>query len=284
MKLACHALVCGIAWSLAAGDLGAAEPKLEIRNFHLIYGQFGPERQDASYYPGERLCCRYDLYGCTTDDEGRSEVEVTLQLTDAKGKVRAAFSNAVKSQSWKNSKGFVRVWSFHLFTDDCRPGKYQFELAVEDKSSQREAKLAQEVVVKPIALAIVSPRFYHDARHEVPGPLSGLVDQTVHASFDVVGEDRSQGKVLLVHSFEILDDEGNNLLLDAKPQESQLDDPQFLQDPSRRPVIRAAFPLRKTGRYTLRLTVLDQIAGAKAQLELPLEVLDQNEPSTVAAN
>lgn len=284
MKLACHALVCGIACNLAAGEVRGAEPAVEIRNFHLIYGQFGPERPDAAYFPGERLCCRYDLHGCSADDEGRSEVEVTIQLIDAKGKVRAAFSNVVKSQSWKNSKGYARVWSFHQFADDCRPGKYQFELAVEDKSSQREAKLAQEVVVKPIALAIVSPRFYHDARHEVPGPLSGLVDQTIHASFDVVGEDRSQGKVLLAHSFEILDDDGNNILLDAKPQEAQLDDPQFLQDRSRRPVIRVAFPLRKAGRYTLRLTVLDQMVGAKAQLELPLEVLDPSEPSTVAAN
>lgn len=284
MKLACHALACGIVWSLAAGDLGAAEPKLEIRNFHLIYGQFGPERPDAAYFPGERMGCRYDLFGCAADEQGRSEVEVTIQLIDAKGKVRVAFSNVVKSQSWKNSKGFARVWSFHQFADDVRPGKYQFELAVEDKSSQREAKLAQEVVVKPIALAIVSPRFYHDARHEVPGPLSGLVDQTIHASFDVVGEDRSQGKVLLVHSFEILDDEGENILLDAKPQEAQLDDPQFLQDRSRRPVIRVAFPLRKAGRYTLRLTILDQMAGAKTQLELPLEVLDPSELSTVAVN
>lgn len=282
MKFACHALLCGIACSWAAGETRAAEPAVEIRNFHLIYGQFGPERPDAAYFPGERLCCRYDLYGCSADDEGRSEVEVTIQLIDAKGKVRAAFSNVVKSQSWKNSKGYARVWSFHQFADDCRPGKYQFELAVEDKSSQREAKLMQEVVVKPIALAIVSPRFYHDARHEVPGPLSGLVDQTIHASFDVVGEDRSQGKVLLAHSFEILDDEGNNILLDAKPQEAQLDDPQFLKDRSRRPMIRAAFPLRKAGRYTLRLTVVDQMAGAKAQLELPLEVLDPSEPSTVA--
>lgn len=283
MKSACHALGCVFAFSLAAGDVRAAEPALEIRNFHLVYGQFGPERPDAAFYPGERLGCRYDLYGCAVDEQGRSEVEVTIQLIDAKGKVRAAFSNVVKCQSWKNSQGFARVWSFHLFADDFRPGKYQFELLIEDKHSQRDAKLAQDVVVKPIELAIVSPRFYHDARHECPGPLSGLVEQTVHASFDIVGEDRSQGKVLLVHSFEILDDEGNNILLDSKPQEAQLDDPEFIRDRARRPVIRAAFPLRKAGRYTVRLTVLDQNAGAKAQLELPLEVLDPSEPGTVAA-
>lgn len=283
MKSACHALSCVFVFGLAACDVRAGEPALEIRNFHLVYGQFGPVRPDAAFYPGERLGCRYDLHGCAADEQGRSEVEVTIQLIDAKGKVRAAFSNVVKSQSWKNSKGFARVWSFHLFADDCRPGKYQFELSIEDKLSQREAKLSQEVVVEPLELAVVSPRFYHDARHECPAPLSGLVDQTIHASFDIVGEDRSQGKVLLVHSFEILDDERNNILLDSKPQEAQLDDPEFIRDRSRRPVIRAAFPLRKAGRYTLRLTVFDQNAGAKAQLELPLEVLDPSEPGTVAA-
>ncbi len=47
--------------------------------------------------------------------------------------------------------------------------------------------------------------------------------------------------------------------------------------------VHAAFSLHKAGKYTLRLTILDQMAGAKAQLELPLEVLDPSEPSTVAA-
>jgi hypothetical protein len=32
------------------------------------------------------------------------------------------------------------------------------------------------------------------------------------------------------------------------------------------------------------VTVVDQLAGGQAQLDLPLEVLDPSEPGTVAAN
>lgn len=284
MKLARHALACGVLWSLAANCGQADEPKLEIRNFQLSYDAFGPVRKDASYYPGEQLCCRYDMHGFGMNDAGQGELEVTLRLTDAKGKVRAAFSNTVKALTWKNSAGFARVRSFHAFAHDSRPGRYRLELAVEDKLTEREAAFEREIVVKPLALGIVTPRFYFDADHKYPAPLAGLIDQTIHATFEIVGEDRSQGKVSLAHSIEILDERGNNVLRDAPPQEGQFDDPEFLGDRKRRPVIKAVLPLRQVGSYTLRLTVVDQMVGRQTQLELPLVVSDPREPSTVAAN
>ena len=284
MKLACHALACGALALLALRPAAGAEPELEIRKFELAYDAFGPVRKDVSYFPGERLCCRYDVHGCGMNDAGQAELEITIQLTDAKGKVRSAFSNTVKTQSWKNSQGFARVRSFHAFADDYRPGRYRFELAIEDKLTQREAKVAQDVTIKPVALAIVSPKFYYDARHELAAPLAGLIDQTIYASFEIVGEDRSQGKAAIAHSFQLIDDKGDNVLRDAPPQEAQLDDPNFLRDRSRHPLIKLSLPLRQAGKYTMRLTVVDQMTGATTQLELPLEVLDRSEPGVFAAN
>jgi hypothetical protein len=211
-------------------------------------------------------------------------LEVTCQLTDAKGKVRSAFSNSIKGQTWKNSAGFARVRSFHAFAHDYRPGRYQLELIVEDKLTQRETKVAQEVTVKPAALALVSPKFYYDARRECPAPLSGLIDQAIYLDVEVIGEDRSQGKAALAYSMEILDAGGNNVMRDGAPHEAKIDDPAFIQDRTRRPVIHWTVPLRQVGRYTLRLTVVDQMVGGQARLDLPLEVHDPSEPGTVAAN
>jgi hypothetical protein len=289
MQYANRALAWGIAWSLLvsqtpAADAPAAEAQLEIRKFQLSYDGFGPVRHDASFYPGERLCCRYDIHGCGMTEAGQMELEVTCQLTDAQGKVRSAFSNSIKGRTWTNSAGFARVRSFHAFAHDYRPGRYQLELIVEDKLTQRETKVAQEVIVKPVALALVSPKFYHDARRECPAPLSGLIDQALYVDVEVIGEDRSQGKAAFAYSFEILDAEGNNVLREGAPQEAKLDDPAFIQDRSRRPVIHWTLPLRQVGRYTLRLTVADQLVGGQAQLDLPLEVRDPSEPGMVAAN
>lgn len=284
MNYAKHALACGVLWSMAAGQAAAAEPKLEIRKFQLVYGDFGPVRDDASYYPGERLCCRYDVHGCSENEAGRMELEVTCQLTDANGKVRSAFSNTIKAESWKNSPGFARVRSFEAFAGDCRPGRYQFELLVEDKLGGQEARLAHEVTIKPVALALVSPRFFYDARRQCPAPLSGLIEQTLYLDVDVIGEDRTQGKAALAYSLELLDASGSNVLRNVAPQEAQIDDAAFIQDRNRRPVIHWTLPLKQAGRYTLRLTLVDQMAGNQARLELPLEVLDPSEPGTVAAN
>jgi hypothetical protein len=289
MKCANHALAWGIACGLLISHAPAAEapaegPQLEIRKFQLSYDGFGPVRHDTSFYPGERLCCRYDIHGCGMNEAGQMELEVTCQLTDAQGKVRSAFSNSFKCQTWKNSAGFARVRSFHAFSHDYRPGRYQLELIVEDKLTQRETKVVQEVTVKPVTLALVSPKFYYDARRESPAPLSGLIDQTLYLDIEVIGEDRSQGKAALAYSVEILDAEGNNVLCELATQEVKFDDPAFIRDPGRRPVIHGTLALRQVGRYSLRVTVVDQLAGGQAQLDLPLEVLDPSEPGTVAAN
>lgn len=274
-------LLCG---ALGAPAVNAAdEAKLEIRKFELAYDVFGPLRKESSYFPGERLCCRYDVHGGKLNEAGQAEIEITCRILDSRGRVRTAFSNSIKSVRWTCADAFSRVHTMHLFPDDFLPGQYQLEISVEDRLTKQEAKCSQPITIKPVQLALVSPRCHSDARREVSAPFSGLVEQTLYLSAEVIGEDRTEGKILLTFAVELLDGEGDNVLHEMTPFDMKTEDPAFIENVGRHATMQISVPLKHPGKYKLRLVVTDQFAGHRATLELPLQVLDSDNPSELAA-
>ncbi len=220
---------------LAAADKeqAADQEKLEIRGFAMIYDNLGPARKDAAYYPGERMCCRYDVYGCGMNEAGQAEMELFCQITDSRGRVRTAFSNKVKEAAWKCASPFLRLHSVHVFGDDFPPGQYQLEIKVEDLQTNREASIKQRLTIKPVQLALVSLRCFRDAQRKISAPLAGVVEETLFFNLEVIGEDRTQGKVALAFLVELLDADGNNVLRGTKPFEMKSEDPAFIENPRR---------------------------------------------------
>lgn len=283
-------LDCLLWFALCASPLAAADrekaanqEKLEIRGFAAVYDSFGPARKEASYYPGERMCCRYDLYGCSLNEAGQAEMELFCRITDSRGRVRTAFSNKLKEAAWKCADAFIRLHTVHVFPDDFPPGQYQLEITIEDRLTKRETSVKQRITIKPVRLALVSLRCFHDAQRKISAPLAALVEETLFFNVEVIGEDRTQGKVSLAFLVELLDADGNNVLRETTPYEMKSEDPAFIQNPRRHAVMNATLPLRHPGKYTLRFSVADQFAGRTATLEMPLRVLNPSEPGVVAA-
>ena len=248
----------------------------------MIYDNLGPARKDAAYYPGERMCCRYDVYGCGMNEAGQAEMELFCQITDSRGHVRTAFSNKVKEAAWKCASPFLRLHSVHVFGDDFPPGQYQLEIKVEDLQTNREASIKQRLTIKPVQLCLVSLRLFPRRAAQHLAPLAGVVEETLFFNLEVIGEDRTQGKVALAFLVELLDADGNNVLRGTKPFEMKSEDPAFIENPRRHALMNATLPLRHPGGYTLRFSATDQLAGRTASLELPLRVSDPTEPGVVA--
>lgn len=276
-------LGCLLVWCAAGSFAAADEPKLEIRAFEAVYDVLGPVRKDASYFPGERLCCRYQVHGCGLNEAGRAELEVSCQIADNRGRMRTAFTNTINGITWKCAGAFVPVKLVHQFPDDLPPGQYRLEISIEDKLTKQTVSHAQPLTIKPVRLALVSPRCHYDARREIAAPFSGLVEQKLFLSAEVIGEDRTQGKIALNFLVELLDAKGKNMLREKAPFEMKSDDAAFIENPRRHAVMNAALPLLHPGKYTLRLSVADQFAGATAELTLPVEVVDPSEPGVLAA-
>jgi hypothetical protein len=286
MNCARMAIVCGALCFLATGHgvaVRAEEAKLEIRGIKLIYDEFSPVRKNADFFPGERLTVRFDIHGFGVKDDGLADLEVSCRVVDALGKVRHAFSYQVKADKWDREDAFNRQAAFHMLPDDMRPGKYVLELSLEDRVTRQEASASIAFTVKPTELALVSPRFFYDEKRTCRAPLSGSVNQRIFFDCDVIGEDRSQGKIDLNASIDLVDAAGKCVF-----QRSQLIDilchgDELPANISQHVIVHGWVHLQHPGKYTLRIAVLDKLTGRTASLELPLEVHDLEEPNELAA-
>ncbi len=280
------AIVYGAFCFLATGHGVAArgdEAKLEIRGLKLIYDEFSPVRKNSDFFPGERLTVKFDIHGFGLKDDGLGDLDVSCRVVDALGKVRHAFSYQVKADKWDRADAFNRQAAFHTLPDDARPGKYELELSLEDRVTRQQASASIPFTVKPTELALVSPRFFYDEKRTCRAPLSGSINQRIFFDCDVIGEDRSQGKIDLNASIELVDAAGKSVF-----QRSQLIDvlcqgDELPMNISQHMMVHGWVHLRHPGKYALRIVVLDKMTGRTASLELPLEVRDPEEPNELAA-
>ena len=283
MKIVNAALVCWAAFSWASGESTEAQAadakngaeagvKFEVRGLQPTYHRFGPVRKDMTYRPGERLCLRYDLYGCGLNDARATDVDVSYRIVNAEGKVRQATSHAIEIAPWSAEDAFVRVMDRCILDDMRRPGKYTLEIALEDRITGQEASASLLFTVKPTELAVVSPRFYHDENRTCPAPLSGLINQCIYLDCDVLGEDRSQNKVDVSVSVDLVDAAGKSVFQGPDVFGLVFEGDQMPRNISQHLGVHWRFDFRRAGKYKLRIAVFDKLGGGTAKLELPLEV------------
>jgi hypothetical protein len=277
MRPAALLLYCTLSFALAGNVFPARaeeSTKLELRNLQPVYDQLGPVRKDLTYVPGERVRVQYDLYGCALDQAGDTDIEISCRLIDAAGKVRNAFSYPYKGDNWQTSDAFLRESTYYALPDSLRPGKYTLEIGAEDHLSQQEASVQQAITVKPLQLTMVSPRFYYDEKRTSPAPLGGLINQSLYIDCDVVGEDRSHGKIALACSLDVLDGDGVSVLKAPHKFDFLLEGEKVPQERSQHFTYNGYLYLRQAGAYTMRIQAVDKVTGEVARLDLPLEVRD----------
>lgn len=64
----------------------AAQAKLEITDIKAVHGMYGPERKSLDVLPGDEIFFRFIVNGVKSDEEGKVNCLLTVQLVDAEGK------------------------------------------------------------------------------------------------------------------------------------------------------------------------------------------------------
>jgi hypothetical protein len=247
-----------------------AHAKLEIRDVRAVQGMYGPERPSLEFYPGDEVFFRYVVTGFRTDAADRVDLAFTIKLIDAAGK-------PLLDQTTRQREVVVLGGdSFPAFAnlipgEKASPGVYRLKVTVRDNLSGEIAFFQRKLACKEPAFAIIKPRFSYDPAGKVPAPVGGLLGQTLHFRMDVIGYDRSGGKIRTRMEVRILDSKGRELMgkpLVARVASENKDEVTKATSLT----FRGRFGLTRVGTFRVRITIFDEQGKQKTEFDAPLRV------------
>lgn len=247
--------------------------KLEIRNVQPAHGVLGPTRTSDDVVPLDEYLVRYQVAGIKSDKEGKADLEITATLNGPDGKaVLPPRKSPPAPRPLSLGGDVVQTFGSFTFPEKAPLGAYKLTVTVRDRNSDETASFERKITCKAPTFQIIVPRFFHDADSKVPAGTTGIVGETLHYSFKVVGYDKSQKKVALVMKATILDNDGKDI--GAKPLEVKGDitDPAKAAE-SRQANFTGSVSLNRAGEFKLKIVVEDTIAKQTTTYEVPLKVI-----------
>ena len=246
--------------------------KLEIRNVQPAHGVLGPARTSDDVVPLDEYLVRYQVAGIKPDKDGKADLEISALLNGPDGKPVFQRKNPPAARPLPLGGDVLQTFGSFSFPEKAPLGVYVLKVTVHDRTSDETTSFERKLTCKAPTFQIVVPRFFRDAESKVPAGTTGLVGETLHYSFKVVGYDKSQKKVALVMKATILDNDGKDV--GAKPLEvkGDINDPTKATE-SRQANFTGTVVLHRAGEFKLKITVEDTLGKQTTTFELPLKVL-----------
>ncbi len=172
-----------------------ARTTLEIRNIQAAYGQVGPVRPSADYYPGDEIFFRFLIAGARLDAAGKISCDLVLTFTGPGDTVLLNKTFPIESiypLGGDSVPGSARV----TLGGDVPPGAYALTVTLRDKVASTQVKFQRAITVRSAAFAIVALRFSYDADGKAhrPGRRAGRADAVFqaegHRIRPLAGQDR----------------------------------------------------------------------------------------------
>jgi hypothetical protein len=248
----------------------AAQAKVDITNIQSAYGPLMPERKVLEFYPQDLIYFRYMVTGAQVNSRGEVDCEAVVRLVDGNGKEVAKNTVPFQGPLSLGGDSFAGA-AYVVLKEQLINGAYTLTCTVTDNLASEKASFTREVRVKPADFAIVHPRFSYDADGKAQASVGGLVNQTLFFRIGIFGFDRSQDRVDLVSSVQVLDAKGKELL--PKPLETIIksDDAKLVKE-TNVATFNGSLHLHRPGEFTLRITVTDKIGQKTAKIEFPMHV------------
>jgi hypothetical protein len=244
-----------------------ADNHLKINRFNFAYTPLGPERVVKAVYPGETLQLHAEIAGVSRNAQDGKAASMAIQISTPTGKIVA--SNTQFSKGKPKYDRPVRSTTGIEFPRDTEPGSYAVRFTFTDLNTKASRTLTEIVEVRPVEFAIVSPRFFHDKRDEMPAPCGGITGQPLSIVFSLIGESNSAD----THQFDViaqvLDEEGRE-----EARFSEVSEINARPEPHLDLNLRLHLKLPYPGEYSVVISVIEQSTGKKATHELPLVVLN----------
>jgi hypothetical protein len=248
----------------------AARAEVKIENIEACYGRFGPVRKTLEFYPDDEVFFRYLVTGIKPTAEGGVDGELTIALTSPDSKELLGKKSPASGVLALGGGALAGTASVSL-PPGAAPGKYTFTVTFKDNQSNGTASFERELTLKPAEFRIVSPQFSYDREGKVPAPVGGLLGQTLFIRMKVIGFDRTRGSIDTDMRVQVLDAAGKETMPKPITARVRSDNAEVVKQASS-VTFSAELVLNRTGQYTLRVTVTDQVGKKTTRLQAPLKV------------
>jgi hypothetical protein len=154
--------------------------ELKIQDVTPTYGPLGPTRKSLTVPAGDELFFRYTVAGVRTDDAGRADGELRVQIAGPDGKDLLDEKqpiNRVLALGGHTLPGTASA-SFGL---DTPAGDYLMTVTVRDKLSSQSASFKRKLTCTKPDFALVRLRFSLDEAGNSPSA-GGMLGQTITSS------------------------------------------------------------------------------------------------------
>lgn len=251
---------------------------LKLTNVRPTFGQLGGPRPDSKYLPGDVLCYSFDIEGITINDEGQVQYEMGMEIHDSNKKLVFESKPSARVNLALLGGGKLPAIAFTTIEDDQAAGTYTLKLTVKDLLAKPAATqtFTQTFEVTKKQFGIVGVSMSVDERGSIPAPTTGVVGQYYFVQFGVVAFARDAkakaGPPQPKLNFEmtILDAAGKPTF--AKPIAYKLADE--VKEADSLVVMRYPIPFTRAGKYTVRLTAVDDLANKRTTFDLPITAVD----------
>lgn len=245
--------------------------KFEIVDVVRCDGYLGPIRPSWDAYPTDEVFFRYFFKGVSTDNTGKTDLEVVLTLhKDPKEKPLFTTSGSLKA-ALPLGGGTIPSFNFFTVAQNAIPGDYTITVTARDKIANETATFKKTFAIKEPTLNILAPRFYRDAEGKIPASAGGYVGENLHFRMRIAGFDRSMNRFSLNMRVEFLDE--SDRPVDSKPLTVSVEekDPEKVSKAVAVP-LNGSFLLNRVGNYRLKITAEDTLSKKTTQLIIPVKV------------
>src|SRR5262249_18236210 len=178
---------------------------------------------------------------------------------DGDGKEAAKNTIPFKARLSLGGDSFAGV-AYLTLNEQYLNGLYTLSVTVSDLLGSEKASFQREVRIRPAEFAIIRPRFSYDAEGRALAPVGGLVSQSLYFRVEAYGYDRSQERVHLISSVQVLDAAGKELLPEPLETVLKSEDAKLVKS-TNVATFNGSLGLHRPGDFTLRITVNDKISG-----------------------
>jgi hypothetical protein len=251
---------------------GPVLAKLEIVKIEAAFGVFGPERKTLDIYPLDELLFRYQVAGVKTDSDGKIDVETAIKLVNPKGKTVFEEKPVIRRELPFGGNTYPNFSVLKVPpADKAPPGEYTFTVEVRDRLSKETASFERKLTLKPVSFQILVPRFWRDADGKIPASVGGIIGESLHVRFKLIGFDKSQKKAQTMVTVQILGEDGKEVVDKPHVIKAALNNTEELAKANHVNFSQVLY-LNRAGSFTLRLSAEDVLGKQTAVFETPLKV------------
>jgi hypothetical protein len=254
----------------AALNFGPAQSGLNLTNSRVTFGgQFGPNRPDHRYLPGDLFFMVFDIEGLRGDAQGRVNYAIGMVVTNSAGK--EILNNKPEPTEAVIPLGASKLPARAFLIVPGVRGAYTCTMTVTDRKTNASKSVSENFEVIEPAFGIVGFRVTYDMEDTMPAPLQGVTGQALVMHFGIINFMRDPVTHQPTNQIEvrIFDESG-------KPTTEQ---PQLFvvkqgvnED---KPMIELNIPLTlsREGNFTVELKATDALANKSYKMAFKVKVM-----------